>query len=88
LAPNVVEAYTELSQGVRFPAEFVAKSVASNLTVTAGKFMVEAGFVAQHDDPHRDIELVETPSVKKGRSMILTETLVKALGHYRNELGL
>ncbi len=68
-----------LSDGVVFPAEFVAMSVASNLTVTAGKYMAEAGFVHKHDDPHSDIDLLEWPGLRKSRADILRETLLEAL---------
>lgn len=79
---------TIFSEGVRVPTRFVEQAINSGLTKTAGKFMAEAGYVSQHDDPHKDLELVEQPDVKKPRADILKESLVEALKLYREELGL
>lgn len=70
---------TTLSQGVVFPTRFVAQSVASNLTKTAGKYMNEVGLIRRHDDPHQDLDLIEEPGTRKPRAQILKETIIKAL---------
>jgi len=79
--------YRRVSQGVCFPATVVAASVASNLTQTVGKLMADGGLVTQHDDPHRDLELLEEPGVKKPRGQILRETLVAVLRDLKSDLG-
>ncbi len=80
--------WVELSQGVCIPPEYVAKSVASNLTITASTFMAQEGVVRQHDDPHQDLDLIEMPGLRKSRLVILRETIIRGLESVKIDWGL
>ncbi len=72
----------EISEGVRFPTEYVKETKAREGGFekwTVGKIMAEKGVVSDHADPHKDL------GDKKPRAAILRETLVKAL---RNNIAL